>query len=74
MTTDPVTLKRDKKEFWREFRQDLMSPLAVICVAVTLLQILWIPPATYFFLWTYRMVPSGLVPAVVAFFLLGVGL
>ena len=74
MTTDPVTLKRDKKDFWREIRQDLMSPVAILCMAIILLQILWIPPTIYFFLWTYRMVPSGLVPAAVAFVLLGVGL
>lgn len=73
MTSDPVTLKRDKRVFWREIRQDLMSPLAVFCMAAILLQILWIPLAIYFFLWTYRAVPSGLVPAAAAFVLLGVG-
>jgi hypothetical protein len=62
MTSDPVTLKSDKKEAWRAIRRELTHPLILATIVVALTVPFWVSPFLYFFLWTFTFASTGLVP------------
>ncbi len=73
MTSDPVTLKVDKRDAWRAMRRELTHPLIVTTILVALTVPFWIFPSLYFFLWTFTFASNGLVPWLVLVILSLVG-
>ena len=64
MTNNLVSLKVPKEEVRRLLRRDLLSPSFLLVVLITLGGPWLIPALSYFFLWTYRAFPSGIVSGV----------
>ena len=61
MAPNQAALTDSKQEFWRGVRRDLLSGPSLLFAILCLSADWWTRPAIYFYMWTYKLAPSGLI-------------